>query len=69
MVEVFKTNVRRRKQATMLLAVLSRKFPSFRINFDLEDCDRILRIEGENVCQEKVTELLSENGYQCEVLE
>ena len=69
MVEVFKTNVQRRKQAKVLLEALSRKFPSFRINFDLEDCDRILRIEGENVCQEKVAELLSENGYKCEVLE
>ena len=69
MVEVFKTNVQRRRQAKVLLEALSRKFPSFRINFDLEDCDRILRIEGENICHEKIAELLSENGYQCEVLE
>jgi hypothetical protein len=69
MVEVFETNVRQKKQAKMILNVLSRQFPLFRINFDLDDCDKILRVEGENISQEKITELIAENGYQCEILE
>jgi hypothetical protein len=69
MVEVFKTNVRQKKQAKMILNVLSRHFPLFRINFDLEDCDKILRVEGENISKGKITELIAENGYQCEILE
>lgn len=69
MVEVFKTNVRHKRQAKTLLAVLSKQFPLFRINFDLEDCDKILRVEGENVPQEKILKLVTENGYQCNVLE
>ena len=69
MVEVFKTNVQKRRQAKILLSFLSRKLPSLHINFDLDDCDRILRIECENICHHTIKELMVENGYQCEVLE
>ena len=69
MVEVFKTNVRGKRQARALLDILSERFPLFRINFDLEDCDNILRVEGDNVCQEKIAELMARNGYLCDVLE
>jgi hypothetical protein len=48
---------------------LSKQFPLFRINFDLEDCDNILRVEGENICPESIAELVAENGYECNVLE
>ncbi|MDB5136840.1 MAG: hypothetical protein JWP37_3443 [Mucilaginibacter sp.] len=68
MVEVFKTNVRRRGQAILLLNILSRQFPLLRINFDLDDCDKILRVEGEDISQEKIAELVTENGYNCEIL-
>lgn len=69
MVEVFKTNVRHKRQAKTLLAALSKQFPLFRINFDLEDCDKILRVEGENIPRQKILKLVTENGYQCNVLE
>ena len=68
MVEVFKTNVRHKRQARKLLDILSAQFPLFNINFDLEDCDKILRVEGENIPQDKIVKLVSENGYQCDVL-
>lgn len=69
MVEVYKTNVRYKRQAKQLLDILIRQFPMFNINFDLEDCDKILRVEGNNIPQEKIVRLLTENGYQCSVLE
>jgi len=69
MVEVYRTNVRHKRQARKLLDVLSKQFPMFSINFDLEDCDKILRVEGKNIPQEKIARLLTENGYQCSVLE
>lgn len=68
-VEVFKTNVRHKRQARVLLGTLSRQFPLFRINFDLEDCDKILRIEGDGIEQEKIASIVAENGYQCSLLE
>jgi hypothetical protein len=69
MVEVFRTNVRRKRQAKVLLDILSEQFPLFHINFDLEDCDKILRVEGENICTEKIAGLVTESGYECGVLE
>jgi hypothetical protein len=69
MVEVFRTNVRHKRQAKRLLGVLSERFPLFRINFDLEDCDKILRVEGEAICNEQIAGLVAENGYECDVLE
>ena len=68
-VEVFRTNVTRKRQAKRLLNILSRQFPLLHINFDLEDCDNILRVEGENICKEKITGLVAESGYECGVLE
>lgn len=69
MVEVFRTNIRRKRQAKTVMDILSKQFPLFRINFDLEDCDNILRVEGENICPESIAELVAENGYECDVLE
>jgi hypothetical protein len=69
MVEVFRTNVQRKRQAKVLLDILSKQFPLFHINFDLEDCDKILRVEGDNICTEKIAGLVTESGYECGVLE
>jgi hypothetical protein len=69
MVEVFKTNVQQKKQARKLFDILSTQFPLLKINFDLEDCDKILRVEGQNIPREKIVKLLSGNGYRCEVLD
>ena len=49
MVEVLKTNVQKKAQSKILLSVLSEAFPSFEINFDLSDCDKVLRVEGDNM--------------------
>jgi hypothetical protein len=69
MIEVFKTNVQKRAQSKMLLSLLSDTFPSFKINFDLADCDKILRVEGENIEPMRIISMVNENGFECEVLE
>lgn len=48
-VEIFKTNVSNHKLANKIISDLKQLYPEYRINFDLEDCDRILRIEGRHV--------------------
>ena len=68
MIEVFKTNVQKQKQAK-LLAALSEAFPHYRISFDLDDCDRILRVEGEDICNQQIIQLLGVHACFCEVLE
>lgn len=69
MIEIFKTNVESKSQATVLVTALSQLFPHCRVNFDLDDCDRILRLEGESFCVPTTIGLLNEMGYRCEVLE
>lgn len=69
MIEVFKTNVEEACHATNLVALLLQHFPGSKINFDLHDCDKILRVEGDNFIPEKVIRLIIENGFTCGVLE
>jgi hypothetical protein len=45
MVEVFKTNVSSERHATSLISLLQMAFPHYKINFDLEDCDKIYALK------------------------
>lgn len=67
-VAVFKTDVQRRTQANRLLNLLKQNQPGCRINFDLDDCDKILRVEGNTLCCDKIIQLLKLNGHACEAL-
>lgn len=69
-VEVFKTNVTDKEVADKIISDLSLLMPQSRINFDLTDCDKILRIESStNIHIESVASHMIQCGYQCEVLE
>jgi hypothetical protein len=68
-VEVFKTNVQEEDRARQLTTRLLAHFPHCKINFDLQDCDKILRVEGIAVSNEKIIELITGEGFQCYVLE
>lgn len=68
MIEVFKTNVQKVEQSQMIVAKLLEHFPNGNINFDLEDCDKILRIHDLKISNKKIIELLNSYGYHCEVL-
>jgi hypothetical protein len=69
MVEVFKTNVQEFAEAQRLVAVLRRHFPGSKINIDLDDCDKVLRVEGNNLRIEKVMTLVTEKGFVCTILD
>lgn len=69
MVEVFKTNVQRKSHSKMLLCILTEAFPSLKINFDLSDRDKVLRVEGDNMEPSRIMILVKEHGFTCEILE
>jgi hypothetical protein len=69
MIEVFKTDVCDERKSGILLKTLREHFPGSRINFDLDDCDKILRAEGKDFLSAKIIELLQEEGHRCEVLD
>jgi len=70
MVEVFKTNVEHRVHAIMLIEQIRKVFPEYKANFDLDDCDRILRVTSTTGSVEacELIRLLEEQGFEAEVL-
>ena len=69
MVEIFKTNVYDIMQAEQIIALLNQHFPAFMINFDLHDCDKILRVKGESIPVNEIVDIVSANGVRCSVLD
>ncbi len=69
MIEVFKTDVQKITQAKKLTALLLVHIPDGKINFDMHDCDKILRVEGKDFIPEKVLMIVKENGFTCMVLQ
>lgn len=70
MVEVFKTNVTERCHANMIIERIHQAFAGHQANFDLEDCDNILRVKciNGNISPSCLIELLKNLGYHAEVL-
>lgn len=70
MVEVFKTNVQDARQANLLIDQIHKNFMDYKANFDLEDCDNILRVKSTTSYIEPapVINLLQHFGFIAEVL-
>lgn len=68
MVEVFKTNVEQVDQSQWLINQIIYHIPDVVVNFDLEDCDKILRVEAENISDRTIIDLLNKFGFLAEVL-
>ena len=69
MVEIFKTDVYDMLHAEQIIALLTNHFPSFMINFDLHDCDKILRVKGDSIPVDDIVNLVSAKGFQCSLLD
>ncbi|RYY37920.1 MAG: AraC family transcriptional regulator [Sphingobacteriaceae bacterium] len=63
---VFRTNVSGQGKASDLVHSIRKLFPEYEVNFDLEDCENILRIKGKNAEPEMIRQILQSNGYACE---
>lgn len=70
MVEVFKTNVTSNHQAKQLVNLIEDYFDGYKVNFDLQDCDRILRVEAprDPVEPQPLISLLKDLGVRAELL-
>jgi len=65
---VFKTSVKYKKDIKLLAPVLNTLPANVTWHFDLEDPDRILRVETKEDVAAHVTEALQLNGFACEEL-
>ena len=70
MIEVFRTNVTRKKASKRIREQLLEILPGAFIHFDLEDCDKILRIERREqpIDVLRVIEWMKKTGFECELL-
>lgn len=68
MVEIFTTSVTDQTEAASIIDQLQLHLPDCSINFDLEDCDRILRVKGENICANSIIQILQSLGFFCSQL-
>lgn len=69
MIYVFKTSVKTKLQAQRLKPHIDKLLPTARWNFDLHDCDRILRVDCDENIIVPVTALLKAHHFDCEELE
>ncbi|MDO6674436.1 hypothetical protein Q4517_02605 [Tenacibaculum sp. 1_MG-2023] len=66
---VFKTSITKSKEIKIVQPTLNRLIAkNDRWNFDLEDCDNILRIETQIVKANAVLKALQHHGFYCEEL-
>ena len=68
MVEIFKTQITGESAADAVIQQLQKHFPLAKINVDLEDCDRVLRVEAEGFSTDEIIRLTQKLGYSCELL-
>ncbi|WP_010250524.1 hypothetical protein [Myroides injenensis] len=67
-VEIFKTNIQNDKVADKITISLLALYPVYKINFDLEDEENILRIEANKfkIETEEIIDYMIGLGYSCE---
>jgi hypothetical protein len=69
MIFVFKTSVKTKMQAKKLKPHIDEILPKAKWNFDLEDCDKMLRIDSEENIVLKIIGLLNIHEFNCEELD
>ncbi|HDZ14294.1 hypothetical protein LCGC14_0502430 [marine sediment metagenome] len=66
---VFKTSVTKRNQVRRLRPLLNRTLNGCgEWNFDLEDCDNILRVESHKLTAMAICSIIRMHGFHCEEL-
>lgn len=70
MTEVFKTTVTNPQVANILIHRIRQLFPFYKVNFDLQDCDRILRISSTLGAIDSIgiVRVIQSSGFEAEVL-
>lgn len=68
MIYVFTTSIKTKQEVGQLTPHLNDLLKQAKWNFDLEDCDKILRIDTETEIIQTVINLLHNNGFDCDEL-
>jgi hypothetical protein len=69
MIHVFKTSVKTKNQVQKLKPHIDHILPNENWNFDLADCDKILRIDSEKSSVLEIVDLLNIHKFYCKELQ
>lgn len=67
-IEIYKTNIYTETDACRVIEMVKTKFPEAKVNCDLQDCDKVLRIEGFYLNSQLIIDIVKKNGFLCEEL-
>lgn len=65
MVRVFKTDVDGERKAKQIIDEIHKQYPDLRITFDLEDSEKILRVEGVFFNPDDIIKFVENYGNIC----
>lgn len=68
MVYVFKTSIKNDKDINQLSPYLNKILDISNWNFDLDDCDNILRVVSDKDIREEIFQLMKSLSFDCEEL-
>ena len=68
MIYIFRTSIKFKKQIIEITPKINAIKNIIKWNFDLEDCDKILRIEAKNLDKKEIINILKTKNYHCEEL-
>lgn len=68
MISIFKTDVASKKQKLKVIGYLVTEYPGHRITIDLDDCDKVLRVEGNTFEEKDIITHVNEQGFACMML-
>lgn len=69
MIKVFRTNVWRQWDADYVIAMLREMYAGYKITIDLDDCDKVLRVEGAAFRPEDIIRELEKMMFLCAEME
>lgn len=69
MIYIFKTSIKTKRQVQKLKPHINTILPNEKWSFDLEDCDKILRIDSDENIVLQITHLLHVHKFYCEELQ
>jgi len=69
MIYVFKTSVKTKIQAKKLKPHIDKVLSNSKWNFDLDDCDKVLRVDSEENIISQIISLLHYHNFHCEELQ
>jgi hypothetical protein len=68
-VEVFRTNVMMQMQAVHVINTIVESIPLCKVNFDLDDCDRVMRVVSAGpIDSDLIIRLVHGCGFDAEIL-